>query len=157
MTKNKNCDTVFTGSHDGFITSWDVATGESHRIGGVGHGNQMNGMVTLGESIFTCGIDNAIKEVSMMTKSFANTNVKLASQPRGLAGNGTTLVVPCEKEVQIKKDDVLGFYQKMARKYIFFLQPPSPFLLCESSEITSKCFCKNGFLYDVVKYRMSVF
>ena len=80
MTKNKNCDTVFTGSHDGFITSWDVATGESHRIGGVGHGNQMNGMVTLGESIFTCGIDNAIKEVSMMTKSFANTNVKLASQ-----------------------------------------------------------------------------
>lgn len=109
MTVNKNHDTVFTGSHDGNITSWDVATGESHRIGGVGHGNQMNGMVTLGESVFTCGIDNAIKEVNTMTKSFSNTNIKLASQPRGLAGYGTTLVVPCEKEVQLVS-------QKMARK-----------------------------------------
>lgn len=103
MTVNKNRDTVFTGSHDGYITSWDVATGESNRIGGVGHGNQMNGMVTLGESIFTCGIDNAIKEVNIMTKSFTNTNIKLASQPRGLAGNGPTLIVPCEKEVRSKK------------------------------------------------------
>ena len=100
MALNKNRDTVFTGSHDGCITSWDVATGQSNRIGGVGHGNQMNGMVTLGESIFTCGIDNAIKEVNIMTKSFNTTNIKLASQPRGLAGNGTTLIVPCEKEVR---------------------------------------------------------
>ena len=128
MTKNKNCDTVFTGSHDGFITSWDVATGESHRIGGVGHGNQMNGMVTLGESIFTCGIDNAIKEVNMMTKSFANTNVKLASQPRGLAGNGTTLVVPCEKEVRIRKGNVFGFNQKMEHESKFYFCNPLPLI-----------------------------
>ena len=128
MTKNKNCDTVFTGSHDGFITSWDVATGESHRIGGVGHGNQMNGMVTLGESIFTCGIDNAIKEVNIMTKSFANTNVKLASQPRGLAGNGTTLVVPCEKEVRIRKGNVFGFNQKMEHESKFYFCNPLPLI-----------------------------
>lgn len=115
MTINKNCDTVFTGSHDGFITSWDVATGESHRIGGVGHGNQMNGMVTLGESIFTCGIDNAIKEVNMMTKSFTSTNVKLASQPRGLAGNGTTLVVPCEKEVCGFSIPLFSFYSGLPK------------------------------------------
>lgn len=103
MAVNKNRDTVFTGSHDGTITSWDVATGESHRIGGIGHGNQMNGMVTLSESIFTCGIDNAIKEISIMTKMFTSTNIKLASQPRGLAGDGTTLIVPCEKEVRMFK------------------------------------------------------
>lgn len=101
MSLSKNHDTVFTGSHDGVVTSWDVASGESTRIAGVGHGNQMNGMVTIGESVFTCGIDNAIKEVNTMTKSFTNTNIKLASQPRGLAGHGNTLVVPCEKEVKI--------------------------------------------------------
>lgn len=99
MTVSQNHDTVFTGSHDGNVTSWDVATGESHRISGVGHGNQMNGMVTVKEKIFTCGIDNAIKEIDTMTKAFTNTNIKLASQPRGLAGHGNTLVVPCEKEV----------------------------------------------------------
>lgn len=101
MTVNGNRDTIYTGSHDGVVTSWDVATGESTKISGAGHGNQMNGMVTLGESIFTCGIDDSIKEINLMTKAFTNTNVKLGSQPRGLAGNGTTLIVPCEKEVSV--------------------------------------------------------
>ena len=100
MTLSQDRSTVFTGSHDGIVTSWDVATGDNNRIAGAGHGNQMNGMITLGESIFTCGIDDSIKEINIMTKAFTGTNIKLSSQPRGLAGNGSTLVVPSEKEVQ---------------------------------------------------------
>jgi len=101
LTVNGNRDTLYTGSHDGFVTCWDVATGQNDRISGSGHGNQMNGMVTIGESIFTCGIDDSVKEIDMMTKSFTNTNIKLSSQPRGLAGHGSTLVVPCEKEIVV--------------------------------------------------------
>ena len=99
LAVNGNRDTLYTGSHDGFVTCWDVATGDNDRINGTGHGNQMNGMVTIGESVFTCGIDDSIKEINTLTKSFTSTNIKLPSQPRGLAGQGLTLVVPCEKEV----------------------------------------------------------
>ena len=101
MSVSKDRDVVFTGSHDGFVISWDVATGENQRIAGAGHGNQMNGMITIGESVFTCGIDDAVKEINTVTKSFTNTNIKLGSQPRGLAGSGSTLIVPCEKEVHL--------------------------------------------------------
>lgn len=99
LTVSGNRDTLYTGSHDGFVICWDVATGENERITGTGHGNQMNGMITVGESVFTCGIDDSIKEINTLTKSFTNTNIKLPSQPRGLAGQGSTLVAPCEKEV----------------------------------------------------------
>jgi len=101
LAVNGNRDTLYTGSHDGFVTCWDVATGDNDRINGTGHGNQMNGMVTIGESVFTCGIDDSIKEINTLTKSFTSTNIKLPSQPRGLAGQGLTLVVPCEKEIVV--------------------------------------------------------
>ncbi len=100
MSLSKDRETVITGSHDGVVTTWDVATGESNRIAGTGHGNQMNGTVTLGDSVFTCGIDDSIKEINLLNKTFVNTNIKLGSQPRGLAGNGSTLIVPSEKEVR---------------------------------------------------------
>jgi len=101
LTVSGNRDTLYTGSHDGFVICWDVATGENERITGTGHGNQMNGMITVGESVFTCGIDDSIKEINTLTKSFTNTNIKLPSQPRGLAGQGSTLVAPCEKEIVV--------------------------------------------------------
>jgi len=98
------CDggsSLYTGSHDGVVTWWDVASGDSERISGTGHGNQMNGMVTIGESIFTCGIDDSIKEINTLTKSFTSTNIKLPSQPRGIAGRASTLIIPSEKEISV--------------------------------------------------------
>lgn len=101
MTVGRNRDTLYTGSHDGIVTCWDVATGTNDRIRGTGHGNQINGMVTVGDSIFTCGIDNSVKEIDTMNKTYAQMDVKLPSQPRGIAGRDSTLIVPCEKEIAI--------------------------------------------------------
>lgn len=99
MALSQNRDTLYTGSHDGVVTCWDIASGENDRIGGIGHGNQMNGMVTIGDSVFTCGIDDCIKEFNTLTRAYTSTAIKLASQPHGIAGQQSTLVVPCEKEV----------------------------------------------------------
>jgi len=101
LAVNGNRDTLYTGSHDGIVTSWDVATGANDRIRGVGHGNQMNGMVMVGDSLFTCGIDNTVKEIDTATQSFKSTDVKLSSQPRGIAGRDSTLIVPSEKEIAV--------------------------------------------------------
>ena len=94
---------LFTGSHEGVVTRWDVATGCNERIAGRGHGNMMNGMVQVGDAIFTCGIDDSVKQIDTLTGRFVDgVDIKLASQPRGIpASAAATIVVPCEKEVRV--------------------------------------------------------
>ncbi|XP_046990675.1 actin-interacting protein 1 [Schistocerca americana] len=91
--------TVYTGSHDGFITSWDSKTGENDRIEGKGHGNQINGMKAVDNFLYTCGIDDSIKQVDIATKTYLPTDVKLGSQPRGMDIKGETIVAGTVKEV----------------------------------------------------------
>ena len=101
ITLSQNRDILYTGSHDGVVTYWDIASGENNCIGGIGHGNQMNGMITIGDSVFTCGIDNCVKQFDTITKAYTSIVIKLPSQPRGIAGRHSTLVVPCEKEIVV--------------------------------------------------------
>lgn len=61
---------IYTGSHDGYVTVWDSASGNNDRIQGQGHGNQMNGMKALNEFVYTCGIDDSIKQIDVSSKSY---------------------------------------------------------------------------------------
>lgn len=60
--------TIFTGSHDGFVTKWNAETGENERIDGVGHGNQINGMKAREGILYTCGIDDSVKQIDIEGK-----------------------------------------------------------------------------------------
>ncbi|KAL1461035.1 hypothetical protein WDU94_012967 [Cyamophila willieti] len=73
--------TVYTGSHDGFITRWNAKTGENDRIQGAGHGNQINGMKSTGDLL--------------------GPEVKLGSQPRGLDIDENTIVTVTVKQISI--------------------------------------------------------
>ncbi|GJQ82263.1 putative actin-interacting protein 1-like [Trypoxylus dichotomus] len=75
---------IFTGSHDGYVTKWNAATGENDRIDGVGHGNQINGIKAHGISLYTCGIDDSVKEIDIENNTYTKVDVKLGSQPRGM-------------------------------------------------------------------------
>lgn len=59
---------IFTGSHDGFVTKWNAETGENERIEGVGHGNQINGMRARQNVLYTCGIDDSVKQIDIEGK-----------------------------------------------------------------------------------------
>lgn len=76
--------TIFTGSHDGVVTCWDAASGENDRISGNGHGNQINGMKAFGSKVFTCGIDDSLKQFDKESKAYTALDLKLGSQPRGM-------------------------------------------------------------------------
>jgi len=103
LSLSKDRQVLFTGSHEGVVTRWDVATGCNERIAGRGHGNMMNGMVQVGDAIFTCGIDDSVKQIDTLTGRFVDgVDIKLASQPRGIAASAAaTIVVPCEKEIAV--------------------------------------------------------
>uniref|UniRef100_A0A8D8RJ04 Actin-interacting protein 1 n=1 Tax=Cacopsylla melanoneura TaxID=428564 RepID=A0A8D8RJ04_9HEMI len=93
--------TVYTGSHDGFITRWNAKTGENDRVQGAGHGNQINGMKSTGDLLYTCGIDDTIKQVDLSSNAYSGPEVKLGSQPRGLDIDEDTIVTVTVKQISI--------------------------------------------------------
>ncbi|CAH0731356.1 unnamed protein product, partial [Brenthis ino] len=79
---------LFTASHDGAVTMWNVETGEGRRIEGPGHGNQVNGMSIGKDALLTCGIDDALRLAKPMAEgevpSYTSEAITLGSQPRAL-------------------------------------------------------------------------
>ncbi|KAL3274190.1 hypothetical protein HHI36_015607 [Cryptolaemus montrouzieri] len=84
MTLSEDRSTIFTGSHDGFVTTWDATTGENNRVEGKGHGNQINGMKAHNGTLYTCGIDDSLKQIDIEGNTYKPQDVKLGSQPRGM-------------------------------------------------------------------------
>lgn len=75
LTLSEDNASLLTASHDGFITRWDAATGENDRIQGAGHGNQINGMRAHDGVLYTCGIDDTLKQVDIEGKPSYSGNV----------------------------------------------------------------------------------
>lgn len=97
--------TIYTGSHDGYITYWDAKTGENDRISGVGHGNQINGMKCEGDWMYTCGIDDSVKQINVNAKSYTSVDIKLGAQPRGMDVKNDVIIAATVKEVVVIKDN----------------------------------------------------
>lgn len=74
MSLSEDRSSIFTGSHDGNVTNWNAQTGENVRVDGLGHGNQINGMKPNGSILYTCGIDDSVKQIDIesMTRGITN-------------------------------------------------------------------------------------
>jgi len=100
LTLSPDRGTIYTGSHDGYITNWNAETGENDRVQGHGHGNQINGMKATGNLLYTAGIDDTLRSVDIATNAYAETTViKLDSQPRGLDIYNDIVVVASVRQV----------------------------------------------------------
>ncbi|XP_041983080.1 actin-interacting protein 1 [Aricia agestis] len=79
---------LYTASHDGAVTAWDVNTGCGRRVGGVGHGNQVNGMWAGGDTLLTAGIDDCLRRAKQPAEGevavYGGSALALGSQPRAL-------------------------------------------------------------------------
>lgn len=98
--------TIYTGSHDGAVTSWNSGSGTNDRVAGIGHGNQINGIRSAGDVIYTCGIDDSLREISVEGNTYTDTVVKLNCQPRGLdvLREQGIVICACQRDVTIVKD-----------------------------------------------------
>lgn len=100
LTLSSDRNTIYTGSHDGYITSWNANTGENDRVRGQGHGNQINGMKTAKNILYTVGIDDTLRSVDIDTNTYTDTCVvKLDSQPRGLDIYNDIVVIVTVRQV----------------------------------------------------------
>ncbi|XP_016976697.1 actin-interacting protein 1 [Drosophila rhopaloa] len=98
--------TIYTGSHDGVVTNWNSGSGTNDRITGTGHGNQINGIAAWGDFVYTCGIDDSLRQFSVEGNTYTDYVVKLNCQPRGLAilRSENIIALACIKEVTLVQD-----------------------------------------------------
>ncbi|XP_046972096.1 actin-interacting protein 1 [Vanessa cardui] len=79
---------LFTASHDGSVTLWDVETGAARRVSGRGHGNQLYGMRAARGALLSCGIDDTLRRAAADNPddvpTYTDDAIPLGSQPRGL-------------------------------------------------------------------------
>lgn len=107
LTLSEDRSTIYTGSHDGAITNWNSGNGVNDRVAGTGHGNQVNGMKPLGEDVYSCGIDDSLRQISVEGNTYTDVVVKLNCQPRGLdvLKEQNIVIVPCVKEITVVQDN----------------------------------------------------
>lgn len=105
LTLSSDRSTIYTGSHDGYITNWNATTGENDRVQGHGHGNQINGMKTAKNILYTVGIDDTLRSVDITTNAYTETCVvKLDSQPRGLDIYNDIVVIVTVRQITVTQD-----------------------------------------------------
>lgn len=104
LSDDRSC--IYTGSHDGAVTCWNSGNGTNDRISGVGHGNQINGIRSAGDVIYTCGIDDSLREISVEGNTYTDTVVKLNCQPRGLDvfREQNIVIVGCQRDISVVQD-----------------------------------------------------
>ncbi|XP_077294652.1 actin-interacting protein 1 flr [Arctopsyche grandis] len=111
LALNEDKDKVYTASHDGFVTKWDAKTGVNDRIGGNGHGNQINGLVCDVNSVYSSGIDDTFRKAGHgdgdAAGSYENVTIALGSQPRAMDiyKEKSLIVVPTVKELLVLSGD----------------------------------------------------
>lgn len=97
--------TIFTGSHDGYITHWSSKTGNHDRVSGQQHTNQVQDMSSTKDLVYTCGLDDTIRAIDLKTNqpSSSFTPIKLSVQPKGIKAlqDSSLIVVAGLNELQV--------------------------------------------------------
>ncbi|KAI4472462.1 hypothetical protein M0802_016799 [Mischocyttarus mexicanus] len=104
LTLSPDRSSIYTGSHDGYITSWNAETGENDRVRGNGHGNQINGMKATKNILYTAGIDDTLRSVDIENCAYSDNSIKLDSQPRGLDVFEDKVIVASVKQVIVTQE-----------------------------------------------------
>ncbi|KAK3900437.1 WD40-repeat-containing domain protein [Staphylotrichum tortipilum] len=86
--------TLTTGSFDGKVCSWDVATGIGSVVEGQAHSNQVTQFASAAGQTFSVGWDDTLRTIQESTNNFLSDPVKLPTQPKGIAtaAQGRTVV-----------------------------------------------------------------
>ncbi|KAL1982540.1 hypothetical protein VTN96DRAFT_1197 [Rasamsonia emersonii] len=100
-------ETLWSGSFEGRVCSWDVATGTAEQIEGESHSGYISGLTTTPEGkgrIYSVGWDDTLRSVDISAKTYTGSATKLSSQPKGVAAGAETVLVANSEGIEIYKD-----------------------------------------------------
>ncbi|KAJ6007977.1 hypothetical protein N7540_011953 [Penicillium herquei] len=100
-------ETLWTGSFDGRVCSWDVASGTSGEIEGESHPGYVAGLAPTSEGagrIYSVGWDDTIRSIDAAANTYTGSKSKLTGQPKGVAAADSTVLVGTAEAVEIFQD-----------------------------------------------------
>ncbi|KAJ8123911.1 hypothetical protein ONZ43_g248 [Nemania bipapillata] len=80
-----NGKTLWTGSFDGRVCTWDVASGVGTVVDGQCHTNQITAFASGSGQAYSVGWDDTLRIIDVSTNTFAGEAPKLSAQPKGVA------------------------------------------------------------------------
>eukprot|EP00842_Homolaphlyctis_polyrhiza_P005756 jgi/Hompol1/6181/HPOL_002220-RA len=89
--------TLYTASYDGRVCSWTDGKEGAHVITGAGHTNQVTSLVSGKGKVFSAGMDDSARSISVATKSFDAQAIATGAVPKGLAAHGDMTIVATVK------------------------------------------------------------
>ncbi|KAF2436213.1 WD repeat-containing protein 2 [Tothia fuscella] len=100
--------TLYTGSYEGRVCAWDLATGEADRVDGESHTNYVSGLAADGKSdrVYSVGWDDTLRCIS--AKAFVGV-AAVGGQPKAVTvANATTYTITPESIGIFKDDNQIG-------------------------------------------------
>ncbi|KAI9805284.1 MAG: WD40 repeat-like protein [Piccolia ochrophora] len=98
--------TLWTGSYEGRVLSWDTVTGVGESVDGEGHKNQVSGFAaTKAPRMYSAGWDDTLRSIDTSVKTFTGNSTQTGGQPRAIASLGDEgVVVTTTNGVEVYND-----------------------------------------------------
>ena len=109
--------TFFTGSTDGRICSWDMATGTGEVIDGDAHKNYVSGLAPSSGRIYSIGWDDTLRSIDVSAKTFTGSSCKTDGQPRGIATTSDCTIVATHKGLTILSQKDNSIIKQISTSY----------------------------------------
>ncbi|KAH9900063.1 WD40 repeat-like protein [Xylariomycetidae sp. FL2044] len=93
--------TLWTGSFDGRVCSWDVSSGVGSVVDGQTHTNQVTEFAASSGRAYSVGWDDTLRIVDESAKTFTGESLKLSAQPKGVASADGKVYVATTDGVEI--------------------------------------------------------
>lgn len=111
---NHNGQTLWTGSLEGKVCSWEVNSGIASVVQGECHKNQIIAFQSSKEQIYSIGWDDTVRITDIHTNTFREELFKISAQPRGLAlAEGRILIIHANGvQIYSKNEFIMEFPTK---------------------------------------------
>ena len=114
--------TLFTGSSDGRVCSWDTSTGLAETVDGETHTNYVSGIAVAHKGpIYSVGWDDTLRSIDPSAKTFTGSSSKTDGQPKGVATANDLAFVATHKGISVSRP---GTCKNTSQPP--FTPPPSP-------------------------------
>lgn len=93
--------TLWTGSAEGRVCSWDIGTATAETTDGESHTNYVSGLSEHKGTVSSIGWDDTIRSIDASAKTFTGGKSSTEGQPRSVATSGSQIVVATHKGVEV--------------------------------------------------------